>query len=351
MPRAVASVIVELFAGAGGAALGIRAALPGVPSVLVECDRDACTTARAAGFAVEERRIEVGGSVVARPMLVWASPPCQPYSYAGDRAGAADPRDGWPATLDYVRRSQPRHVVVENVRGSPAHEWAAQLRLRGYHAAVWDLDAADFGVPQHRRRRFVVATRDRLPLPPRPSHRDPTSLDDGRPVWRTIRDALPGLEAEAREAWASAGCPVPPSPERPAWWHRASLAHEVCRTIGTKANATVDVALHYTPGTGRAASEPWRLDRPSPTVVTVEVKGTRACRSTGWTFHGGPDRASDAAFLAVGRRRLRVSECAALQGFPADYPWHGTSTSQYRQVGNAVPPALAEAVVRQIVRP
>jgi site-specific DNA-cytosine methylase len=105
----------------------------------------------------------------------------------------------------------------------------------------------------------------------------------------------------------------------------------------------------YTPGHGRAATEPERLDAPAPTVATTEQKGTRASASSGYTFHGGPDRASDAAFLATGRRRLTPAECAALQSFPPGHPFQGPKTAQYQQVGNAVPPPLAESVVRAIL--
>jgi site-specific DNA-cytosine methylase len=76
------------------------------------------------------------------------------------------------------------------------------------------------------------------------------------------------------------------------------------------------------------------------------VRGTRASPASGFDFNGGPDRASDAAFLASGRRRLTVEECAILQGFPPGHPFTGTTEARYTQVGNAVPPALAEAVGR-----
>jgi site-specific DNA-cytosine methylase len=99
---------------------------------------------------------------------------------------------------------------------------------------------------------------------------------------------------------------------------------------------------------GRAASEPERLDAPAPTVTAQEVKGTRA-HGAEPTFNGGPDRASDALWLATGRRRLTPAECAALQTFPPDYPWQGTQTAIYRQIGNAVPPLMAEQLGRALV--
>jgi len=84
-------------------------------------------------------------------------------------------------------------------------------------------------------------------------------------------------------------------------------------------------------------------------VTGMESKGTRASAVTAWSFNGGPDRASDAAFLAAGIRRITVQEALILQGFPADWPVHGTVEEQYTQAGNAVPPPLAEAVARLVL--
>ena len=93
----------------------------------------------------------------------------------------------------------------------------------------------------------------------------------------------------------------------------------------------------------RAASRPELLDRPSPTVTTCEVKGTR-----GENQHGGPDRASDAAWLGAGIRRLTPAECAKLMAFPDDYPWRGTKTSIYAQIGNGCCPPVVEALARAV---
>jgi len=59
--------------------------------------------------------------------------------------------------------------------------------------------------------------------------------------------------------------------------------------------------------------------------------------------------ACDAIFLATGRRRLTVQECAALQDFPPDHPWQGNQEQRYRQVGNAVPPTLARVVAEAVL--
>ena len=93
-----------------------------------------------------------------------------------------------------------------------------------------------------------------------------------------------------------------------------------------------------------ANSEPRRLDQPSPTVTCSEAKGSGE--------GGSPQkmqRATAALFLATGRRRLTVQECAALQDFPPDHPWQGNQQSQYRQVGNAVPPTLARVVAEAVL--
>ena len=100
---------------------------------------------------------------------------------------------------------------------------------------------------------------------------------------------------------------------------------------------------------GRACAEPWRYAAPTVTITTGEVKGTRASATTDWSFNGGPDRASDVAFLAAGIRRITVQEALILQGFPADWPLQGTVEEQYTQAGNAVPPPLAEAVARLVL--
>jgi len=100
---------------------------------------------------------------------------------------------------------------------------------------------------------------------------------------------------------------------------------------------------HAAPTIGTCGTA-YLLNGPSRAVTCSEVKGSGA--------NANPEkhqRASDALFLATGRRRLTVEECARLQDFPADHPWQGIKTARYRQVGNAVPPTLARVVAEVVL--
>jgi len=323
--------VLELFAGAGGAALGLQRA---GWQHLVCIDRmpAAVATLREAGFpALEADVYDIDWSPWTDAVdLLWASPPCQPGSQAGRRRGRTDDRDGWPATFAAIDALSPTWVLAENVLGWTRHRrgcnrrgkgaacvgcyWAnailPELRERFEFVGTWRLDAADYGTPQRRRR--VILWAGPLPLskaPPRPTHASPDDEDAmilGRRPWVTMEEAIGDTLLD------------PTTCDR----RRCYPCDE-----------------DY----GRACAERWRLDAPAPTVTTTEEKGTRA-HGPDWTFNGGPDRASDTAFLVAGIRRIDVAEGLALQGLPDDWPLQGTVHDRYVQAGNAVPPQLAEAV-------
>lgn len=358
---------VELFAGAGGAALGLSSS--GFEHLAcLEWDEHACATLRAAGLPVVEG--DVRDPALYDPAwrgcdLLWSSFPCQAWSSAGARRGAEDDRNGWPWTVEAIDRLRPRWFAFENVTGLRQHKGGCengclgpercplayfdlvilrQLRERFSWVGFRVLNASDFGVPQHRRRIVLVAG----PRPiewPEPTHGKPTAQRDlfGRSLapWKTIRDAL-GVEGQVIGGGAN-----PRAPGESEKRNYRDISEEPSTTIaavqiGNAGPWVVD---------GR---EPWRLDEPSLTVTTTEAKGTRGesmNRDLGnGKRSGGPDRACDAFWLATGRRRLSVLECALLQDFPPDHPFQGPKGSQYRQVGNAVPPTLARVVGLSIKR-
>ena len=209
--------VVTLFAGAGGADIGLsRAGFRHL--ACVEGDAHACATLTAAGFPAvhawigdrqPERRAK--GKVLPplptwahtgeRPDMMWLSPPCQPFSRAGAQLGAEDERDGWPASLEAIRTVRPRWVIVENVVGAPVDAWADTLRPFYPWVAVWRADAVDWGLPSHRDRLYVVAG----PRPiewPRPTHygpRVPWLLRGGKRPWVSFGEAL-GLVGAVRAA-------------------------------------------------------------------------------------------------------------------------------------------------------
>lgn len=262
------------------------------------------------------------------PVLVGA-PPCQSYSSAGKRKGVADPRGLllWQY-LWWLEAFRPQVFVLENVTGllsarlSPRHPPRSLLRRwlddlpAEYRADIFTVNAADYGVPQFRQRVIVIGNRHGLTATfPRPTH---GPAGTGLPPWRTLRDAL--HELAEREPLGLAYCErhrrvldlVPPG----GCWR--DLPDEVARE-------SMGAAYHSTKG-GRSAW--WRRlhwDRPSPCLLTSPV------RSMNSLCH--PDIT----------RPLTVREYAAIQCFPPEWEFRGTVTSQYRQIGNAVPVPLGKA--------
>lgn len=417
MPRGV----VELFAGGGGSAIGLHRAGYDV-DLLVENDPDCCDTLIENGYGPvwmgDVRRLRAI-SAFPHSFLWWASPPCQAFSTAGKRRGVRDERNGWPWTLDLLDAARavgvgPTWVVCENVMGLTYHRKASgcnrgvdpkvsecpgcyyenwiipEFERRFGWVGVWKMDAADYGVPQRRRRVFLVAGPHEV-VCPSPTHsqaalvyakyvsgsywrghgidvlgepsRDEArllkkgSLENGLKRWRTVRDAL-DLVAWGTELNASGRLRnVPRSPDQPSFSPVASgkaLGGLVGwdQIIGGGRNAS-DGTRSFRDLTDDACTAihasqignmgPWRVSSLPQSRRPVELDQPSA------TMQAGTDSRRAPYVDASSRRRLTVRECATLQDFPNDWGFCGTKTSQYKQVGNAVPPTLAEVVGRALL--
>lgn len=324
--------VLDVFAGAGGLSIGLAEA-GFEPAAAIEFVEDAARS-YAHRHGVEVIRRDIGSltdadlrSFRGQVGVVAGGPPCQPWSTGGRRRGDADDRDGFPEFFRALLAIDPDAFICENVAGLETGVTAGYFRelLRVFREELrYDvnyrvLDAADYGVPQRRRRLFMVGTK-RLGVFEWPA---PTHGPDRALPWRTAGDVL--------------------TPE----------------PVGEPNGSIVTYAkrpqLRPSPYDGllfNGGGRPVDLSTPARTIL-ASAGGNKT------PFYDVEDvvrpyhaylRAGGAVRLGTvpGARRLTVTECAALQSFPDDMRFVGTRSSQYTQVGNAVPPFLAEAVGRAL---
>lgn len=303
--------VIEICAGGGGQALGLEKA--GFEhAAALEIDPHACATLRLnrPHWNVIENDIrQVEGSQFRGADLLAGGVPCPPFSVAGKQLGSDDERDLFPEALRLATEIQPRAVMLENVPGFASGKFKdyrtaliADFRKLGYSAEWRILNASDYGVPQLRPRFVLVALR--------PDDADffrwPDSLTSTRTVGEALRDLMASGGWKGATAWAK-------------------RANGIGPTVvgGSKKHGGPDL------GPTRAKRQ-W---------AALGVDGMGIANEP-------PDRDTPADTMP----RLTVRMVARVQGFPDDWQFAGKKTAAYRQVGNAFPPPVAEAVGRAILR-
>lgn len=298
---------IEVCAGAGGQALGLERA--GFDHVaLVEYDARCCDTLRLnrpKWNVIEEDLNQFDGKPFAGVDLVAGGVPCPPFSHAGKQLGHLDERDLFPAALKLVEDTNPKAVLLENVRGLLDPKFAEyrdkildKLASLGYKGEWKLIQAANHGVPQLRPRAILVALKSEYfdyfkwpeAVTPEPEH------------FITVGDAL--YDEMSKNGWKQAD-----------EWRIA--ANKVAPTLvgGSKKHGGADLG----PTRAKAAWE----------KLGVNAKGVA-------------DDAPEADY--EGLPKLTVQMTAIIQGFPKEWKIAGRKTSAYKQVGNAFPPPVAAAV-------
>lgn len=299
---------LEMCAGAGGQARGLELAGFGHEGV-VEIDKDCCKTLRLnrpTWTVHEEDLSKFDGRSYQGVDLLAGGLPCPPFSVAGKQLGKDDERNLFPAAIRLVDETKPRAVMIENVRGfldAVFEDYRGfirgELKKLGYEAHWRLLNASDYGVPQLRPRVVIVAIRDEYKDGfewPQPSPFDPPT------VGQTLRDLMGARGWRGVDAWAKG-------------------ADEIAPTLvgGSKKHGGPDLG-------------PTRSKR---AWATLGVNGISLA-----------DDAPERDF--VGSPRLTVRMAARIQGFDDAWSFHGGKTAAYRQVGNAFPPPVAQAVAERL---
>ena len=364
-------VTVDLFAGAGGLALGFHDA--GFrPLFGSDVDPDAADTFRRsfpeAQFA--ETRIEdldpadILDAIGRRPGeldVLLGGPPCQAFSVYNHQRGFHDERSGlFRQYLRIVKGMMPRTLVIENVvgmrslgNGRAIREIHRELALLGFTVEHRILKSEQFGVPQERRRIFFLASRDGPVVWPVPTHGSGDTLftQHLRPVV-TVEEAISDLPSLG--IGDGVNDPVPyPSPPKSAYQARMRQGSQGVSNHMSAALADINRRrMAHIPQGGSWRDIPFAL-------LPAGMQRARRCDHTkryGRLHPGGLastiltkcDLHWGAYIHPTQDRTLTVREAARFQSFPDRITFSGSRVEQYRQVGNAVPPLLATAVASAV---
>ena len=342
--------VLSVFSGGGGLDLGLELAgfrvLAGI-----ECDNWACWTLRtnqSQGIKLQNGRLYLDGAEVIerdirripgqellrrlqiRPgdlALMSGGPPCVSFSVAGSREGLTSETGMlFEAYARLLRVLRPRAFVFENVKGllsaagpdgEPKGAWPTirtRLEEAGYRVSWKVLDAADYGVGQHRERLIVVGLRGRRGRPfafPTATHGP-----DREHGWVSLKSTLAGLPEAARPS------------------HEPTVANHLERAH------TAEVRRSFAATPQGSRNDLYKRDRLRWELPAKVVRAQGKLKPDG----SGARHSSSQAIHPDEPRLLTVRECARIQSFPDWYVFPSTHCNGYRVVGDAVPPELARAV-------
>lgn len=343
--------VLDLFCGAGGLSLGLTRA--GLTTILAVDNNKAALQTYSTNLGSHAIELDLSKDITLPPTtIVVGGPPCQGFSSAGLRR-----RNDYRNSLVYcfartVAELRPIAFIFENVEGFLTAEGGDRviellepLISAGYRIHLRKINAANYGVPQHRKRVVAIGGLGWNPSFPLPTHSAFGAPGAQRAVrglrqTPTISDALMGLPQPALES--------PGNPQ--GHFYRPLKGVDLQRAIALKPGQTMrDLpaelqhksfqrrafrrVMDGTP-TERRGGAPSGIKRLKPDEPSKAITGG-AC----------------AEFLhPIEHRPLTIRECARLQTFPDDFEFCGSSTEQMQLIGNAVPPLLAQVIGQSLVR-
>lgn len=348
----VAPLAVDLFAGAGGLSLGaVQAGFDVIGAV--EKSKHAARTyrrnvKRPNGAKVElvesdildlppQTAMKKWGVAVGECDLIMGGPPCQGFStHRLNGTGVDDPRNALLSTyFEFVSEVKPKMFLVENVPGLlwERHESYLNSFLESAKSAGFDivgpvvLNAKDFGVPQNRRRVFILGLSKRyqwrISWPPPPTHVSPNSTEDlrkGRPDWRTAADAF---------------VPAPSDDPNDVHMNSSDTLVAVFKSTpangGSRSQSSRRLTCHESHDGHKDVYGRIDPSRPGPTMTTACINPSKG-RFVHPTEHHG----------------ITLRQAARIQTFPDDFVFEGGLIAGGEQVGNAVPVRLAQAILEPL---
>jgi DNA (cytosine-5)-methyltransferase 1 len=291
------AVVLDLFAGCGGLALGFEAV--GFQTIGYEIDDDCCKTYSVNLHGLCHKVDLTPEHKFPLSQIVIGGPPCQPFSVGGNQRGLSDSRDGFPVFISAIAQAKPEIFIFENVRGLLyRNKWYLEeiihkLEALGYHIDIHLINAVHYLVPQNRERVIVIG------------HRGGFHFPTHEPVKITAGAALGEL---------------------------AFMVPEDAKFLTSSMDAYV---ARYELASKCINPRDLHLDKPARTLTCRNLAGA--------TGDMQRIRLPDGS-----RRRLTVREAARLQSFPDWFEFKGSESSQFKQIGNAVPPMLSYALAKEV---
>lgn len=354
--------VIDLFSGAGGTGVGFAEVGFKILGA-VELDASAAETYRQ-NLKVEVKETDIRELSPAKfrsqlklekgelDVLI-GCPPCQGFSRMRNGQGADDERNDLVINyLKFVKEFMPRYAVFENVPGMLRYEFAKTfyrrlcdgLKKLGYELKEYEEDAADYGTPQHRRRVIVIAARAAQAMPELvKTHGNPFSeeVQSGKlNAWLTVADAIGNDKYPKLEAGQNGE-------------GEGLYPNHIAPIIKSQRVKEFIKAVPHDGGSRRKVPrEKWLNCHLNKNSGHADVYGRMAWSKPANTLTCGCTNLSKGRFVhPVQDRAITYREAATLQGFKDSFIFHGKDIS--KQIGNAVPPplseALAEAIKREIV--